>query len=465
MPLRLGSVLLLVFQIARAAAAQGPPPPLPRLAFELFPEAARAAVSRAYEEAKARSTDPKAVGALARLLQAWEQWDAAHEAYLRAQQLAPKTFEWHYLDAVVLQRLARHSEAAAHLKDAVAIAPDFKPARVKLADALFEAGDVQESRKVFEALAADAETEPMGQFGLGRIAAAEKRHEAAIEHFQRAVARFPEWGSAYYALALSYRALGKREEAAGALERHAQYGPRWPALEDPVLAAVSTVRDDARATLQRGIALAERGDLEGAIEAHESALAKDPTLEDAHTNLISLYGRQKQWAKAEAHYQAALRLGGDLGDAHYDYGVLLGMQEKWDAAADAYRKALAANPLHVRAQNNLGEVFERQRQLERRARRLPPRGRDSAALPPRPFQRGTHADAARQAGGGRGGARKDRRAARCGGAALSVRAVGRLRSGRAERGRHQVGDRRPATGAPARPARAGGSHRTGSGQV
>jgi tetratricopeptide (TPR) repeat protein len=40
------------------------------------------------------------------------------------------------------------------------------------------------------------------------------------------------------------------------------------------------------------------------------------------------------------------------------------MQEKWEAAAEAYRKALAANPLHVRAQNNLGEVFERQRRLE-----------------------------------------------------------------------------------------------------
>jgi Tfp pilus assembly protein PilF len=124
------------------------------------------------------------------------------------------------------------------------------------------------------------------------------------------------------------------------------------------------VRDDARAILQRGIALAERGDLAGAIAAHESALAKDATLEDAHTNLISLYGRAKEWTKAEAHYQAAVRLGRDLGDAHYDYGVLLGMQEKWEAAAEAYRKALAANPLHVRAQNNLGEVFERQRRLE-----------------------------------------------------------------------------------------------------
>jgi tetratricopeptide (TPR) repeat protein len=44
--------------------------------------------------------------------------------------------------------------------------------------------------------------------------------------------------------------------------------------------------------------------------------------------------------------------------------VLLGLQEKWDQAADAYRKALAINPLHAQAHNNLGQILERQRLLE-----------------------------------------------------------------------------------------------------
>ncbi len=266
------------------------------------------------------------------------------------------------------------AEAAERLRAAVKISPEFKPARVKLADALFEAGEVEESRRLFEALVADPATEPIGQFGLGRIAALEKRHQEAVDRFQRAIAQFPEWGSAYYALALSYRALGRREDAARALTLHARYGPAWPALEDPVLATVAALRDDGRALLQRGIALAARGDLAGAIAAHEAALAKDPNQPQAHVNLISLYGRDKQWAKAEMHYREALRLGGDAADAHYDYGVLLGLQDKWEPAADAYQKALAANPLHARASNNLGEIFERQRKPEAATGGVPPCG-------------------------------------------------------------------------------------------
>ena len=359
---------LLVSAIATMAAAQGSVPPLPQLALERFPEAARAPVSRAYQEAASRPTDADAAGRLGRVLQAWEQWDSAHQAYARAQALAPRAFEWHYLDAMALQRVARHAEAAERLKAAVAAAPDFKPARIKLPDALYESGRIDESRRLFEDLARDPSTEPFGQYGLGRIAALEKRHEKAIEHLERATALFPEWGSAHYALALSYRALGRQEDARAALQRHARFGAQWPALEDPVLASVSTVREDGRAILLRGISLAVRGDLPAAIAAHEAALAADPSLTRAHANLISLYGRAGEWQKAAQHYEAVVRLDAAAGDAHYDahydYGVLLGLQQKWDEAAAAYRRAIAANPHHTLAHNNLGEILERQGKME-----------------------------------------------------------------------------------------------------
>ena len=84
----------------------------------------------------------------------------------------------------------------------------------------------------------------------------------------------------------------------------------------------------------------------------------------AHANLISLYGRVRNWAKAEEHYRAVVALGFNIGDAHYDYGVLLGLQEQWDRAADAYRQAIAVNPRHAQAHNNLGQILERRHDLE-----------------------------------------------------------------------------------------------------
>ena len=362
-----GILLWALLAIAQGLLAQAALPPLPQLSPQSYPEAARAPITRVYQNAVARPKDARAVGELARMLQAWEQWDAAHQAYARAQALAPRTFEWHYLDAVILQRLARHAEAAERLAAAVAVSPEYLPARIKLAEAHFDAGDLERSAKLFTDLAREPLAEPASEFGLGRIAAMRGRHDDAVTHLQRAVDLFPEFGAAHYALARSYRALGRSEEAQRALDRHAQYGPRWPGIEDPVLAALTTLRNDPRAELQRGLRLAAQGDVEGAIAAHEAALAGEPSLAQAHANLVSLYARARNWVKAEEHYKAVVALGFNLADAHYDYGVLLGMQERWDDAAEAYRKAITVNPRHARARNNLGQLLERERKLEEAA--------------------------------------------------------------------------------------------------
>jgi tetratricopeptide (TPR) repeat protein len=355
----MGRVLVLFFLTLSAATAQSPP--LPDLALTSFPPAAREPISRAHREASAHPMDDAAVGALGRVLQAWEQWDAAHHTYARAQALAPKIFDWHYLDAVVLQRLARHADAVSQLRQAIAAAPEYLPARVRLAESLLETGEQVESKRLFEAIAREPAAEPAAEVGLGRIAAAAARHEDALKHFERAVALFPELGAAYYAAARSYRALGRTADADRALSLHARYGPRWPRLDDAILASVTLLRDDARADLLRGVSLAAAGDTEGSIAAHEAALARDPSLVQAHANLIGLYGSTRNWPKAEAHYRAAVAAGFNNAQAHYDYGVILGRQEQWEPAAEMYRKALAVNPLHVQARNNLGQILERRR--------------------------------------------------------------------------------------------------------
>jgi tetratricopeptide (TPR) repeat protein len=355
---------LLTLPVALRGAQPQQTPPLPRLALDTYPAAAREALARASQQASAAPTDADAVGRLARTLHAWEQWDAAHQAYARAQALAPRTFDWHYLDALVLQRLARHPDAVKQLEQALTVNPSYLPARLRHAESLLDAGNLEESRKTFEALIREPGAEPAAQFGLGRIDAAQGRHDQAIPRFERAIALYPEFGAAYYALALSSRAAGRPDAARNALAAHGKYGARWPAIEDPVRAAVTTLRDDAAANLQRGVQLAGADDVAGAIAAHEAALSRDPSLVQAHANLITLYGRQRNWTKAEEHYNALQSLGANLADAHYDYGVLLGLQEKWDQSADAYKRALAIEPSHVQAHNNLGQLLERRQEFE-----------------------------------------------------------------------------------------------------
>jgi protein O-GlcNAc transferase len=361
---------VLVAMLLTAAPATAQPgmepklPALPDIALETFPSDARTALEAALAEARRGPRDAAAAGGLGITLQAWEQWEAAHLAYQRAQVLAPTSADWWYLDGMVLQRLKRPVEAAVAFQEVLMLAPTLLSAQARMAEVLFDAGDLDASARSYEALAAQPAAAPVGELGLGRIAARQGRHADAVAHFERAVALFPQFGEAYYGLAQSLRALERRDDARAALEQHRAYGARWPAIDDPLAARVSSVRDDPRTNLLRGLRLAEGGDLAGAIAAHEAALARSPSLAQAHANLISLYGRAGQWAKAEEHYKAVLALGYNVDEAHYNYGVLLGAQERWSEAAEAYRLAVAANPLHAQARNNLGQLLERDRKPE-----------------------------------------------------------------------------------------------------
>lgn len=339
------------------------PPPLPEPAVESFPDDAREALKGTLEAACARPDDAEVVGGLGLVLHAWEQWQSSHEAYLRAQALAPANPQWFHLDGIVLQRIRRPTDAAEKFARALELAPGRLAVMARLAESLFDAGAFDGSERWYRRLADTPASAPVGELGLGRIAAVRGRHADAVAHLDRAIALFPEFGAAQYARAQSLRALGRREDAREALVEHRRHGTAWPGIPDQWAALVDTVREDPRGRFLRGLRRAAAGDLAGAIEDHEAAVAAKPHLAQPYVNLISLYGRTKQWDRAEAAYRTVVGLGYNLDDAHYNYGVLLDTLGRFEEAAIAYRKALEINPLHAQAHNNLGQALERERKF------------------------------------------------------------------------------------------------------
>lgn len=331
---------------------------LPHIDTSALPADAAKAIDAAQTEAGRRPGDAAAVGHLALVLHAWEEWEVASAAYGLAQQLAPADYRWSHLAGLLETRRGRHEEALRHFERAAALAPQELSVRLRLAEARLETGDLDGSERLFKELAEQARTAPAAEYGLGRVEMARGHHERALQHFDRAVAAFPDFGAAHYGRALAYRRLGRDADAAAALTRQQRCLPCWPATGDALAQAVTAARDDAAAILKRGIALAHQGEDRQAIEAHERALAQEPALGQARVNLIMLYGRTGEWARAEAQYEQALELGTNLAEAHANYAQVLLAQRRTDEAAAAFRKTLALTPADPQAWNGLGLALE-----------------------------------------------------------------------------------------------------------
>jgi tetratricopeptide (TPR) repeat protein len=142
-----------------------------------------------------------------------------------------------------------------------------------------------------------------------------------------------------------------------------------PHPSQPTPGGAGAAERNARAAehLKRGASLESAGKIAESIAEQERALEIHPGLVQAHINLISLYGRTKQFDKAEQAYRNALAIDPDLPDIHYNFGVLLTGQERLTEAALAFRRSLELNPYYAEAHYNYAALIEREGRLDEAA--------------------------------------------------------------------------------------------------
>jgi tetratricopeptide (TPR) repeat protein len=329
-----------------------------------FPAEVRDQLQQAYTAARQRPRDSEAIGKLGMLLDLYDRPDQALVCYEQANQLDARSFQWLYYLASLLAKQRKHAEAAVAFKQALRLDPAYLPARLKLAESLLDAGEVEESNGVYSEIVEDLPGTAEAYYGLGRIAVLRGDPAAAWESFRKACELFPTYGPAHYALAQVNRKLGRTEEAEQELALYARHETVVPPSADPLRDQLRKLDMRAAAHLERGVQLEQVGRLKDALAETEEALRLDPELVKAHINLLILYGRMGNREKAEEHFQAAVKLNPtQFPDAYYNYGVLLIMEGKLDDAEQAFRKALAISPSYSAAHNDLGNLLERQGKL------------------------------------------------------------------------------------------------------
>lgn len=339
-------------------------PELPSPQLQLLEPAVQETVRAAYQRAQERPEDARMNGELAMVLHAHRQFEAAELCYGRALLLEPEGFRWHYFLGLVRAELGRHTEAVETFREAVRLNPKYLPARLKMAESLMLAGQLSESRALYEELLRENPDSPLVHFGLGRVKLSLQDRKEAVRHLTEACKLFPAFGAAHYSLGLIYRDLDRDEDARAHLSLYQVHRHSRPRPDDPLLEEVHSLQAGARHYLEWGLRLQAQGRYQEAVAAHEKVLELDPRRAQAHLNLLSAHLELGNLEQAERHYRAALELAPDLAEVHFNYGLLLGRQERPEEAARAFRRALEINPFYAEAHNNLGFLLSVQGKLE-----------------------------------------------------------------------------------------------------
>jgi len=339
-------------------------PGLPQVDTSNYLPPIRAQIDAVAAEARAHPRDAKAAGELAMTLHAYQQYDAAAQAYSRAHLLEPQNFDWLYLLGSVQKAQGGFDAAIQSFQAALRIRPEDLTAQLRLAGSYTASANWDEAGALCRHILDQHPDLPQAWYELGRVQAGNGDHAAAAQSYTKACELFPPYGSAHFALAGELRRTGKPVEAEQHLALYSKNVTIEPPLDDPLFQRIHELNHSITAHLRFGAELEQAGKFEGAIREHEAALQTDPNNVQVHINLISLYARAGDPAKAKQHFETAIQLSPGRSDAWYNYGVLLFNQKDFAGAEKAYRHALAINPGYAEAHNNLGAIHEQQGHLD-----------------------------------------------------------------------------------------------------
>jgi tetratricopeptide (TPR) repeat protein len=323
----------------------------------------RTAVEQALADAKSEDRDADRVLKLCAVLHAHEQFESAQQCYARAHALDGKRFDTLYRWSHVLAARGNYEEAAARLRAALEIRPESLPALLKLAEVLRESGDSAGSAKIARAVLQSHPASPQAHYALGRTLEGDE----AVAEFEKALAIFPRYGAAQFALAAAYRRHGQEQMAQQVLRNYDRDRTLNPPLEDPEMTAVRALNMSVNSWLQQAAEQELDGKLPEAVSLYRRALNADPALVTAWVDLISLHARLGQDAEAEAAYKRAISLKPGQSDAHYNFGVFCFERGRAEEARKAFERTVESAPSHAEALHNLGAILEQQGSLNEAA--------------------------------------------------------------------------------------------------
>ena len=366
------SLLLIVVLGAMPLAASNPDlEPIPRPATGTVEDAVARDLDAAHdlvERQAGEGVEPEvlagAYSELGQLYAAYELWDAARAALANSVRLAPDAVEPAYLLGYVEMRRGRPEEAARNLAAAAVLDGGGTLATwLRLGEAYLALDRNADARLAFEEALALAPS-AAARFGLGRAAAREGDHAAAVAAFEKALELDPAADQIYTPLAQSLRRLEREEEAKAALARR---GELSPGFSDPLVEALEQKATGASFHRFQGDQLVLARQFDAAVGAYRRAVAAEPSNFYSRKSLgLTLY---HVGARGEAVQQleAALRVAPETPDAEkalvtFTLAGMAANRGDLDTARDYFLQTTELDPTYADAYLQLGNLHGRKRE-------------------------------------------------------------------------------------------------------
>ena len=121
--------------------------------------------------------------------------------------------------------------------------------------------------------------------------------------------------------------------------------------------------DLAQKQFNRGNLLKSQGKLTEAIAYFKNALACQPDLIEAATNLAVTLHQIGDLTEAATYYLRSIEIDPNSAQAHNNLGILRQAQGNIAEAISCFQQAISLNPLYVKALNNVGALLQQQGEL------------------------------------------------------------------------------------------------------
>lgn len=226
--------------------------------------------------------------------------------------LEPMEARWWHRLAVIIAGYGYLEDAVPLWQEAVELAPDYVPARIRLADAWLKLNRFDEARAVNEAALEVEAGNPYALTGLARIESARGRGERAIAYLEEAAAQSANRVGVDL-LAEAYREAGRPRDAI-ALGRETAMGAFVDIVDPWMDELLAECYDPERLANAGGVAVF-RGEMVAGIRLLERATHLAPEDPYIRFQLGEACLQGNQFEQARRHFQRATDLQPTLADA------------------------------------------------------------------------------------------------------------------------------------------------------